>query len=358
MSEKRQQINDLFSSALEQSPGEREAFLRQACGDDQSLYAEVESLLLHYDHSFLEEPPASEIPSFPGHAMVGKQIGAYRIIRECGHGGMAVVYLAERADGEYRKRVAVKMVKPGAGKDDILRRFRNERQTLAALDHPNIVKLLDGGSTEEGLPYLVMDYVEGVPIDEYCDTHRLSTTEWLQLFRAVCAAVHFAHRNQVIHRDLKPANLLVTSEGVPILLDFGIAKLLNLEFSSQTLLVTRTGLQPMTPEYASPEQVRGDPLTNATDIYSLGVLLYKLLTGHRPYRLKRQTPLEIERVICEEDPEKPSTAISRVEEITSSDGSTITITPELVSQTREGRPEELRRRLCGDLDTIVLMALR
>src|SRR5207253_686686 len=325
MSEKRQQINDLFSSALEQSPGEREAFLRQACGNDQSLYAEVETLLLHYDDSFLEESPASEIPSFPDHAMVGKQIGAYRIIRECGHGGMAVVYLAERADREYRKRVAVKMVKPGAGKDDILRRFRNERQTLAALDHPNIVKLLDGGTTEDGLPYLVMDYVEGTPINEYCDAHRLSTSERLELFRKVCTAVSYAHQRLVIHRDLKPANILVTAEGTPKLLDFGIAKLLNPE-SAATLVITHTGQRLMTPEYASPEQVRGEPLTNATDIYSLGVVLYELLTGHRPYRLKSYAPAEIERAICELEPEKPSTVVTRVEEEMDADGTTTAMT--------------------------------
>src|SRR3989475_10762047 len=183
----------------------------------------------------MEESPASEIPSFPGHAMVGKQIGAYRIIRECGHGGMAVVYLAERADREYRKRVAVKMVKPGAGKDDILRRFRNERQTLAALDHPNIVKLLDGGSTEQGLPYLVMEYIEGTPIDQHCDSHRLSISERLRLFRTVCAAVHYAHQNLVIHRDLKPNNIVVTADGTPNLLDFGIAKLLHPEVAAQAL---------------------------------------------------------------------------------------------------------------------------
>src|SRR3989475_9036648 len=159
--------------------------------------------------------------------MRGRRLGPYRVLHEIGHGGMAVVYAALRADDEYRKRVAIKIVRPGFDSEEILRRFRNERQTLATLDHPNIVKLLDGGSTEDGLPYLVMDYVEGVPIDEYCDTHRLSTTERLQLFRIVCAAVQFAHRNQVIHRDLKPATILVTSEGGPKLLDFGIAKLLN-----------------------------------------------------------------------------------------------------------------------------------
>ncbi|PYU09628.1 MAG: serine/threonine protein kinase, partial [Acidobacteria bacterium] len=362
--ERWEQIKDLFGLALEREPSQRAAFLQEACSDEEAR-AEVESLLASHEMAesaaiLLNPLQTSQPEPVPDSqdTIVGRRIGPYQVIRQIGHGGMAVVYFAVRADDQYRKSVAIKLVRPGLDREDLLRRFRNERQTLATLDHPNMVKLLDGGSTEEGLPYLVMDYVEGVPIDEYCDTHRLSTTERLQLFRAVCAAVHFAHRNQVIHRDLKPANILVTSEGVPKLLDFGIAKLLNLEFSSQTMLVTRTGLQPMTPEYASPEQVRGEPITNATDIYSLGVLLYKLLTGHRPYRLKRQTPLEIERVICEEDPEKPSTAISRVEEITSSDGRTVTITPELVSQTREGRPEELRRRLHGDLDTIVLTALR
>ena len=358
MSEKRQQINDLFSSALEQSPGEREAFLRQACGNDQSLYAEVETLLLHYDDSFLEESPASEIPSFPDHAMVGKQIGAYRIIRECGHGGMAVVYLAERADGEYRKRVAVKMVKPGAGKDDILRRFRNERQTLAALDHPNIVKLLDGGSTEEGLPYLVMEYVEGIPVDQYCDSHKLSVPKRLQLFRTICEALHYAHQKLVIHRDLKPSNILITNDGTPRLMDFGIAKLLNPE-CFQTELVTLSDRRPMTPQYASPEQVRGEPVTPATDIYSLGVLLYYLLTGRRPYGAAGLSRFELERLVCEVDPEKPSTKVQKVDEVDSaaSKGKPST-SPEVLSQARDTSPEGLRRILRGDLDMIVMMALR
>src|SRR5713226_2387053 len=258
MRERWDQIKEILASALEHSPGERTNFLRQACGQDDGLRAEVESLLANCDgaESLLEEA-AANVLALPMDAMVGTQIGAYRIIEKSGQGGMAVVYLAERADKEYRKRVAIKMVRPGVDSDQILRRFRNERQTLATLDHPNIVKLLDGGSTSQGLPYLVMDYVEGVPIDEYCDSHRLSTTERLQLFRTVCAAVQFAHRNLVIHRDLKPANILVTSEGVPKLLDFGIAKLLNVEFSSQTLLVTRTCSGPAYSGDTGSKQVRG-----------------------------------------------------------------------------------------------------
>jgi len=271
---------------------------------------------------------------------------------------MAAVYLATRADDVYLKQVAVKLVIPGLDHQEILRRFQNERQTLAGLDHPNIVKLLDGGTTEEGLPYLIMDYVEGVAIDEYCDSRNQSTTERLHVFRVVCAAVQYAHEKHVVHRDLKPSNILVTADGIPKLLDFGIAKVLNLEPGSRNLELTQSGLRPMTPAYASPEQVRGETVSPATDVYALGVVLYELLTGHRPYRLKRRTPLEIERAICDTDPEKPSTAVDRVETETAADGTTTkTVTPQLVSQTREGEPEKLRRRLRGDLDNIVLRAL-
>jgi serine/threonine protein kinase/tetratricopeptide (TPR) repeat protein len=289
--------------------------------------------------------------------MAGRQLGVYKLVRRVGQGGMAAVYLAVRADGEYRQQVAIKLIRPGLDSGEVLRRFRNDRQTLAGLDHPNIVKLLDGGSTPEGLPYLVMDYVEGSPIDQYCDNRKLSVDERLRLFSKVCGGVQYAHQKRVIHRDLKPSNILVTAEGVPKLLDFGIAKVLSPELSGQAL-ATQTGARCMTPAYASPEQVRGRSVTPATDIYSLGVVLYELLSGHRPYRLREHTPTEMERAICEQEPELPSTAVSRVESETSSGGATVTKTPELVSQTREGQPERLRRRLRGDLDNIVLKALR
>jgi len=360
MPEKWDQVKELFASALERDPEERSDFLRQACGADESLCAEIESLLSSFDDAptFLEDCPAADLLSAQSSAIAGRRIGAYRIIRECGHGGMGIVYLAERADAQYRKRVAIKMLLPGINKDEILRRFRNERQALAALDHPSIVRLLDGGSTEEGLPYLIMDYVEGVRIDEYCDIHRLSIAERLQLFRTVCLAVHYAHETLVIHRDLKPGNILITKEGVARLLDFGIAKVLNPQWSPDATL-TRTDWRPMTPEYASPEQVRGEPVTNATDIYSLGILLYELLTGHRPYRVRQDSPLEIERSVCKEEPEKPSAAVSRIDERASYDGSTRTvITPQMVGEARAIRPEELPRRLRGDLDTIVMKAIR
>ena len=223
---------------------------------------------------------------------------------------------------------------------------------MAALDHPSIVRLLDGGSTEEGLPYLIMEYVEGVRIDEYCDTHRLSITERLQLFCAVCLAVQYAHETLVIHRDLKPSNILITRDGVVRLLDFGIAKVLNPQWS-QDATHTRTDWRPMTPEYASPEQIRGTPVTKATDIYSLGVLLYELLTGHRPHRIGSA----VEQSAYDEEAEKPSAAVAKMDEEAAPDDTT-RVTPQLVAEVRAIRREELPRRLRGDLDTIVMKAIR
>ena len=259
-------VKELFGAALDREPEERKVFLRAACGSDQELLAELQSLLDSYD-STLSGAGASAVVEAPAVSFVGRRLGAYQIQRELGRGGMATVVLASRADEVYRKLVAVKVLNQLLIGDEMLRRFRNERQTLAALDHPNVVRLLDGGTTVEGLPYLVMDYVEGVPIDQYCDHQCLSTNERLKLFCTVCAAVHYAHKNLVIHRDLKPDNILITSEGQPKLLDFGIAKLSNPAFAALTV-ATRENIHPMTPEYASPEQVRGDPLTVGTDVYS------------------------------------------------------------------------------------------
>jgi serine/threonine protein kinase/tetratricopeptide (TPR) repeat protein len=331
------QVKEILANALEMRAEERTEFVRQACGDDHDLFAEVESLLLHHDQadSLLENSPTARWLSFD--PWTGKRIGVYKIVRELGRGGMAVVYQGERDDEQFHKRVAIKMLRPGFYTSEIVHRFRNERQTLAALDHPNIVKLLDGGSTEDGLPYLVMDYVEGVPIDEYCRSRQLSVRDRLQLFLHVCAAARYAHQNRVIHRDLKPGNILITPDGVPRLLDFGIAKLLNPELL-QTPLITRTDWRPMTIEYASPEQVLGDPVTESSDIYSLGVLLYELLASRRPFGSVRAR-LEIERMICEQEPERPSVAIGRASP--GSPGSA-----------------KLRRALAGDLDTIVMKALR
>jgi serine/threonine-protein kinase len=283
-----------------------------------------------------------------------RRIGAYRVLRELGHGGMGTVFLAARADDQYQKRVAIKVIR-GLDSAEVVRHFRRERQILAGLDQPNIARLFDGGTTDDGLPYFVMEYVEGEPIDRFCDEHKLSVHERLTLFQGVCAAVQYAHRNLVVHRDIKPHNILVTPEGAPKLMDFGIAKLLNPEVAGE--LPTATDLA-MTPEYASPEQARGGPITTAADVYSLGVVLYELLTGHRPYKLRTHNALEVLKAVCEEEPERPSTAVGRTEERTLPDGTTQERTAASVSRNREGTPERLKRRLRGDLDNIILVALR
>lgn len=364
-----EQVKKLLQQALELEPTQRATLLADARAKDPTLCEEVESLLAAQERSAADPLPPLEATitligdtkggtSSRAESMQGQAVGSYRILREVGRGGMGVVYLAARADDQFKKHVAIKLLRRDMDTDDVVRRFRNERQILASIDHPNIGRLLDGGTTEDGRPYFLMEYIEGAPIDAYCDSHKLSVRERLELFRTVCSAVHFAHQNLVVHRDLKPGNILVSSDGVPRLLDFGIAKLLKPEYHTTVAGVTRQEERVMTPEYASPEQVRGEPITTASDVYSLGVLLYELLSGHHPYSSKGRAIHEISRAICEEDPRRPSTAIREVAERSRADGTTLKLTPELVSKTREGHPDKLRRCLEGDLDDIVMMAMR
>jgi len=283
-------------------------------------------------------------------AIVGTRIGPYRVVREIGHGGMGSVYLAARDDEQYRQQVAIKLIKTGLGRDLMRRRFRTEMQILADLNHPNIARLLDAGETNDQVRYLVLEYVDGSPIHEYCAQHELSTDQRLKLFTTVCAAVQYAHQHLVVHRDIKPGNILVTNEGEPKLVDFGIAKLLQTETAPESP-ATVTAMHFMTPEYASPEQVRGLSVTTATDVYSLGVVLYELLIGRSPYRLNNRMPHEIAKAILDQNPERPSAAIG-TQEIESNNGSDRKVMSSAINQPK------LRGRLKGDLDNIVLKAMR
>jgi eukaryotic-like serine/threonine-protein kinase len=370
-------IEELFNAALETPVAERAAYLDSVCGDDAELRGMIERLLRSDAEAgdFIETPPQvsqatrlfnnaitlidQPVSSYPKTTeMIGRQIGAYKIERELGRGGMGEVYLAWRADNEFRKQVAIKLVRRGVDSENVLRRFRRERQILASFDHPNIARLLDGGTTEDGVPYLVMEYIEGQPLTRFCDEHQLALAERVKLFVQVCNAVEYAHQQQVIHRDIKPGNILVTREEMAKLLDFGIARILKSTPWLDTGEHTVTGMQMMTPEYASPEQMRGEAVTAASDQYSLGVLLYELLTGRRPYQLRHKLLHEVARLIIEEPPTRPSNAIQQTEEVYSPTfGQTVTLTPELVSRQRATSPETLTATLASGLDAIVLKAL-
>jgi eukaryotic-like serine/threonine-protein kinase len=350
-------VKQSLEEAIALDPVDRSAYLDRVCEGDHELRHEMESLVSSHEQAgtgFLKTPAVDLHRSVPAaRSRVGCRIGAYDILEEIGHGGMGEVYRAARADGQFTKDVAVKLVRGGFDTALVVERFRHERQILAGLEHPNIGRLLDGGTTEDGIPYLVMELVKGMPVDEYCRTHRLDVSSRLRLFLHVCAAVQYAHQRLVIHRDIKPGNILVTEEGVPKLLDFGIAKILDPSVSSDATV------SPLTPEYASPEQIRGDPITTATDVYSLGVVLYRLLTGQSPYPPNTRTPHEFARAICESEPKRPSIAIYQTgrNDEPISDRETIT-PPEAFRSWHEDSLSKLRRRLRGDLDLIVLKALR
>lgn len=367
-----QQLKGVFLAAIELAPEDRAAFLAQACADKSELRLQVDRLLRSHDDAglFLLSPAmvdAGVISAGGGSRVtedgerVGQRIGPYEIIRELGHGGMGTVFLAVRADDQYRKQVAIKLVNRGMDTDLILRRFMMERQILANLEHPNIARLLEGGSTPDGLPYFVMEFIEGQPITDYCDAWRFTTTQRLELFQQICSALQYAHQNLVVHRDIKPSNILVTPEGVPKLLDFGIAKLLSPGWATETGQATASMMLLMTPEYASPEQFRGTSITTASDVYSLGVVLYELLSGHHPFRLATRRPEEVAQVVLREEPEKPSTVGSRQKEEDRQNGAGAQRTNDKgLATSKTDSKSELRnpKSLRGDLDNIVLKALR
>jgi serine/threonine protein kinase len=338
--ERWQRIEEVFLEAAELPAAEAFAFLDRACAGDAELRQEVQALLqsdldAHQGLSAAVESAAARIQAVlnsSSSSYIGWHVGPYQLVREIGRGGMGAVYQAVRADDQFLRSVAIKFIAHGADTPESLARFRTERQILANLQHPNIAALLDGGTTEDGRPYIVMEYIEGERLLDYCRKRNLSIPGRLELFRALCGAVHHAHQMLVIHRDIKPANVLVTADGIPKLLDFGIAKLLAPELVPGGGEDTETLLRRLTPQYASPEQIRGEPLTTASDVYSLGVLLYEMLTFESPYSITGWSTHEIERAVLNSEPRRLS-----------------------IAARADGR---LRRQLSGDLDNIVGMALR
>jgi serine/threonine protein kinase/tetratricopeptide (TPR) repeat protein len=334
-------VKEIFAAALEREVALRAAYVEQACVGDDELRTEVVSLLQAHETAgdFIEGEAAQRVglaAETPKKDWIGRRLGPYRIVAEAGRGGMSQVFRAVRDDQQYEKQVAIKLLKPGLDTESLLRRFKAERQILAQLSHPNIAHLLDGGATEDGAPYLVMEYIEGKPIDMYCDERQLGVNERLDLFRSLCSAVHYVNQHLMVHGDLKGGNVLVTDQGVVKLLDFGIARLLNPTPGSGGEEQRPTSFLALTPEYASPEQVRGEPITTASDIYSLGVVLYRLLSGALPYKATGSTTWALAKQICEQDPQPPSVT---ADEATAGYGRFV-------------------KTLRGDLDNVVLKALK
>jgi len=336
----RKTVEDILAAALELPTHEQAAYVEQSCTDSPEIKKEVEELLAAY-HAAEKciEPRAGklELPEGWDDSFLGTRVGMYKLVERIGDGGMGTVYRAERDDGEFKQIAAIKLVRAGLHDHELLRRLRGERQILALLEHPNIARLLDGGVTSGGRPYIVMEYIEGARITDYCKSNNLNIAQRLALFRQICSAVHYAHQHLVVHRDIKPSNILVGKDGIPKLLDFGIAKILDssvVGFEGNSL----TGLNPMTPEYASPEQIQGKALTTTTDIYSLGVLLYELLTYQRPYKTAEKTPQEIARLVCDSEPQKPSTVATAASKKSKTTGALDPIS--------------------GDLDHIAMKAMR
>ena len=356
-----QRLNELFFHAARLQGAERQAFIARETLGEPELEREVLALLERGDER-KSGPPTRTLGGGLALAprderlLVGRVIAKYQLVSVLGRGGAGTVFLGERADRQFSGKVAVKVVDRSAAAD-LGMRFRAERQILASLNHPNIARLIDAGETDDGQPYLVMEYVEGQPLDQYCDERKLDLRKRLKLFIDICAAVQYAHQNLIIHRDLKPANILVTADGTAKLLDFGIAKLLNHGNGSNTVSeLTRMNERLLTPEYASPEQIIGGAITTASDVYSLGIVLYRLLTGLRPYDLSgAASQLEMERSICVADPPRPSANVQRAMQSGAAEGEQPIAALALA---RSVSPERLRRRLVGDVDAIVMRALR
>ena len=360
MTERWARIGEIFDAALREPLERRAAFLERACGGDGDLEADVRSLLASHEEAggFLETGKRPQHMTWTdphGIPEAGQTIGSWKVVRALAEGGMGIVFLVERRDGQFQQRGALKFIRQGLATDEMVRRFRRERQILASLDHPNVARLLDGGTTPEGLPWLVMEYVDGVPLYEWCSERAPTLRERLRLFLGLCGAVEAAHRRLILHRDIKPSNVLVTPEGTPRLLDFGVAKIFSRDgIVPETDLTTLRA--PLTPEYASPEQLRGDEVTTSTDVYSMGVLLYELITGVRPYPTRAEGAAELVRSVLEKDPVRPSTAAGGTGAAAASGTERAPATRNLPSPPTGGSGS-LSRALSGDLDNIVLKAL-